>query len=228
MVQRTAAVMPLEVIKAGLLSSPVLHGDETGLRENGVLKWLHTVSSRALTYQFVPEKRGGVALRAAESLLPEYGGIVVHDCLRSYFSFANFLHGLCHAHLLRELQALVEGGSGWAQSFHELLLELYVASDSGRGTVSELSGYEARSEELLREGYREEPEPLREKGKGPLKRTKGRNLLGRLERYEESVLRFAREAEVPFTNNQAERDVRGAKVKQRVSGGFRASSGAAS
>ena len=228
MVQRTAAVMPLAVLQAGLLASPVIHCDETGLRENGVLRWLHTVSTADLTYQFVHEKRGGEALRSAESVLPEYRGIVVHDCWSSYFSFTEARHALCNAHILRELTALVEGGSEWAGALHELLLEMYVASGGGSSVITEMSRYEARYREILSAGEAEEPEPARVKTKGKLKRTKGRNLLERLQRYEEAVLRFAREALVPFTNNQAERDLRGAKVKQKVSGGFRAASGAAS
>lgn len=60
---------------------------------------------------------------------------------------------------------------------------------------------------------------------GP-KSSKGRNLLKRLTKLKTSVLAFARYAEVPFTNNRAERDLRPAKVKLKVSETFRYSPGA--
>jgi len=59
-----------------------------------------------------------------------------------------------------------------------------------------------------------------------LKRSKSRNLLERLIEYEEDVLRFMAEQEVPFTNNQGERDLRMTKVQQKISGCFRSESGA--
>lgn len=107
----------------------------------------------------------------------------------------------------------------------ELLMAMYRKSDYGKGIIAEIGKYEKSYDEILRVGETEEPPPERVKAKGKLKRTKGRNLLERLRKYKEAVLRFAKEEEVPFTNNQAERDLRPTKIKQKMNGGFRAESG---
>jgi transposase len=76
-------------------------------------------------------------------------------------------------------------------------------------------------------GERAEPPPIKIPGrKGRSKRTKGRNLVERLISKKEAVLAFAFNPEVPFTNNLAERDIRPAKVKQKVSNCFRTFKGA--
>jgi len=79
---------------------------------------------------------------------------------------------------------------------------------------------------LLREGLSMHPLPVQKPGRGRKKRGKARSLIRRLIRYHEAVWRFAHDSSVPFTNNQAERDLRMAKVKQKVNGGFRTESGA--
>ena len=58
------------------------------------------------------------------------------------------------------------------------------------------------------------------------KRTKAHNLLLRLERYEPDVLRFAHDLRVPFSNNQAEQDIRMVKLQQKISGCWRTHEGA--
>lgn len=65
-----------------------------------------------------------------------------------------------------------------------------------------------------------------QKKRGRLKRRTGHNLLLRLQNYRDDVLRFLHDPQVPFTNNEAERDLRMVKCKQKISGGFRTSTGA--
>ena len=67
---------------------------------------------------------------------------------------------------------------------------------------------------------------LGRKKKGRVARSKSRNLLERLRDYEEDVLCFMGNKVVPFTNNQGERDLRMAKVQQKISGCFRSWKGA--
>lgn len=229
MVNRTSEKMPMEAIKAEIEQAKVVHFDETGIKENGELKWLHTASTPKLTYQFVDQKRGKEAMRGEKSVLPKFTGIAVHDCWGSYFGFAEMKHAICNAHLLRELTGIIEHNeSKWGLKMKELLLEMYEKSESGKGIIKEIGKYKRKYERIISEAEKEEPPPEKVSGRGKRKRTKGRNLLERLKKHKEAVMLFAVETEVPFTNNQAERDIRPTKVKQKTSGGFRAESGSES
>jgi hypothetical protein len=112
-------------IKEHLLTSPVDHFDETGLRVGEKLHWLHNYSKEWCTYLFVHPKRGKKALDEALSLIPHGQGWAVHDCWASYFRYDQCLHAICVAHLLRELQALIEQISHWADRMRDLLLYAY-------------------------------------------------------------------------------------------------------
>ena len=207
--------------KSEILAQDIVHFDETGIRVNGKLHWLHTASTATHTHLFIHEKRGKNALESESSILKDFKGIAVHDCWSPYFKFDGMRHTLCGAHLLRELNNLVENDSLWANEMHQFLLDLYKTP------------YPSSANEQIRQHYHiilaqaeiEEPPPKPGK-RGRPKQSVGRNLLNRLKKYEVGVLAFAFETDVPFTNNQAERDLRGAKVKQKVSGCFRTQSGA--
>ncbi len=216
-----------DFIKAALQQSQVVHFDETGLRVEGNLHWLHTCSSEQYSYLFVDSHRGQKALRSEKSLLTEFTGWAVHDCLASYFTFTHCKHAVCGAHLLRELEALVETGSQWASSMKGLLLSLYEHSKQGKHKVHYLAYWQKLYEDFCQQGLREEPPPSKQSNKSKPKKTKGRNLLDRFLKYKEAVLAFAQYEIVPFTNNQAERDLRPAKGKLKVAGCFRTFSGAA-
>jgi len=219
------------VIQSKLRQRSVVHFDETGLRVEGALHWLHSASTAHYTDLLVHPKRGRLAMQAG--LLPHYVSTpdqprwAVHDCLASYFTFTGCRHAVCGAHLLRELRALEEQGRAWARSMRRYLLALYRMTDAGRSALSAPDQAKALRlyHKLLALAEAEEPEP-EPRARGRPKATKGRNLLNRLGKYEEAVLAFAFHEEVPFTNNQAERDVRPAKLKQKVSGCFRTLGGA--
>lgn len=218
-----------KAVKQGLLQSLVAHFDETGLRVAGQLHWLHVCCNRLFTYLFVHAKRGRKALQDVDSLLPDFKNWAIHDCYASYFKFTACIHGLCGAHILRELIALEEKGVIWASSLRRYLLTLYYMSNRGKGALDE----PARQKALLLFdkiwAYADQAEPPPEKppdGKGKPKATKGRNLLIRLKKHQAALLAFAFYEAVPFTNNQAERDLRPAKTKQKVAGSFRTLEGA--
>lgn len=219
-----------KVVRKNLFQSLVNHFDETGLRVQGSLHWLHVCCNGLFTYLFVHVHRGAKALEdAAVSILPGFKGWAVHDCWGSYFNFTDCLHALCGAHLTRELLALEEKGTVWATWFRRYLLTLYHLSEQGKGVLDI-----AQQEKAIRLfdkiwEYADKAEPPPEKpasGRGKPKSTKGRNLLARLKKHRSAALAYAFHAEVPFTNNQAERDLRPAKTKLKVAGSFRTLEGA--
>jgi len=107
-----AAALEAET-QAQLKQAEVAHFDETGLRVGGRLQWLHTASNARYTHLFVHEKRSEQAWRSAASVLPEFRGWAIHDHLAAYYRFTQAKHGACNAHILRELQGLMENGSAW-------------------------------------------------------------------------------------------------------------------
>lgn len=221
------ALDPVETtIKEALQNSPLIHVDETGLRVKGKLHWLHVACNQVFTYLFVHVKRGKIAIESDQSILATFSGWLIHDCWQSYFGLTNVRHGLCGAHLIRELQALLESGSQWAALMQTFLLDAYKASRDGPIALDQQVQWQSRYERICQDGLAQEPPP-QARPRGRPKQSKGRNLLNRLVEHQSAVLAFAFEVGVPFTNNQAERDLRPAKVKQKVSNCFRTETGAA-
>lgn len=208
--------------RASLREAATVHFDETGLRVEGQLHWLHTASTETYTHLFIHEKRGGDALNSETSVLKDFTGTAVHDCWSPYFNFKDARHVLCGAHLLRELAGLEESGSLWAGEMREFLFDLYKMPRPIRAKEEVRKHYHI----LLELAELEEPSPQPGK-RGKPKQSAGRNLLNRLRKHEDGVLAFALEPAVPFTNNQAERDLRPAKVKLKICGGFRTVEGGA-
>lgn len=218
-----------QVIKQNLLQSVVAHFDETGMRVAGKLHWLHTCCNQLYTYLFLHAKRGKKALLDTPSLLPDFKNWAIHDCWSSYFKFTDCQHGICGAHILRELTALEERDIIWALWFKRYLLTLYHLSDKGKSKLNEVLQQKALQlfDKIWNYADQIEPQPKKsQSGRGRPKGTKGRNLLIRFKEHKSAVLAFAFNIEVPFTNNQAERDLRPAKTKQKVAGSFRTFEGA--
>lgn len=218
-------------VKMELTKALLLHADETGINIGGKRKWLHVACNATLTWLMPHNKRGGEAIEDM-GVLPDYTSTLVHDHWKPYYQL-DCHHALCNAHHLRELErAWEQDNQQWAQTMKKLLLEINDAVDAAGGKLdtAKTDTYRERYRKLLKEAETECPPPdesKRKKGqRGRLKRSKARNLLERLLRYEEDVLRFMMESEVPFTNNQGERDLRMTKVQQKISGCFRSEQGA--
>lgn len=217
-----------ELIKQKILAAPVAHADETGARIAGKLHWGHDLVTELYTYFFVHEKRGRKALESSESITDQFIGTLIHDCWSSYFNLNCSGHGLCGAHLLRELKNLSDNHQRkWASQMHDLLMYAYQFSQNGRGILPDKKLKVVRKQfaKILAAANIEEPPPTINK-RGRPKKSKGRNLMDRLVQYEDYVLNFAIVENIPFTNNLAERDIRPWKTKLKVSGCFRTLDGA--
>ncbi len=214
-------------IKEQILLAKVAHADETGIRCNGVLQWLHVTSSNLFTYFFIHAKRGGLAIDSAKSILHDCKNYLMHDCWAPYFNLPKATHLICNSHLIRELQALIEQDSLWASTMQKFLLTLFETSKQQNLHKELIPKYIKEFHQICQQGFIEEPPPTPKNGRrGRIKKSKGRNLLERLSSNQDAILSFAFHEDIPFTNNQAERDLRTIKTKQKVSACFRAISGA--
>jgi transposase len=195
-----------EIVREALQQSRFLHVDETGVNIDGKRHWLHNASNDKWTLLFPHEKRGKEAMDEM-NILP---------------------HSLCNAHHDRELNAIIESEPDhkWPIMMKDFLLQMNDKVNESGNYLSrkEYRRYRQRYRNILQQGEIESPPPRKDPKnpkKGRIKKSKERNLLERFVNFEKDVLRFILVEYVPFTNNQGERDLRMAKVQQKISGCFK-------
>ena len=221
------AVIPVTQQLSSLVKqAAVKHLDETGLRIAGKTNWLHSASTETITWYRIATKR--------KDLEPLKGieGVVVHDHWKPYYQIPGVAHQLCNAHHLRELKALAEIDSeSWARSMKQLLCLANKYRNLYPQTIPKtiVTRLHKLYQSIIQRGlnfHLTQPPLARNGSRGRLKRRVGHNLLLRLQSFRSDVLGFLHQSEIPFTNNQAERDLRMMKCKQKISGCFRRADGA--
>jgi transposase len=214
-----------------LKSLPVLHVDETSDRVGTTNCWMHVVSTRLYTLIHASATRGEAAIDDA-GVLRGYTGVLVHDRLAMYFKLKRAKHGLCGAHLLRDLADVAEIATqtAWAAGLAALIIEINAACDHARRRGYRQLGLKARRtftqryDELVALGLAANNQPAHRKP-NPVER-RSFNLATAFATHKRSILRFMTDLQVPLTNNQAERDLRPSKLHRKISGCFRSQAGA--
>jgi transposase len=224
-----------ERIQELLAEAQVLHVNETGMRVTGIRQWLHVASTELLTLYSHHRKRGSQATDDMQ-ILPRFRGTMVHDFWASYFRYP-CRHALCNTHILRELKGISENyGQRWSEQLHDLIQEIKnevdgVREHSGSLSHQKTADFEGRFSLIIKEGMRENPIPdnaVLTIKRGRKKQSKAKNLLDRCQKFQMEILSFMHDLSIPFSNNQAERDIRMVKLQQKISGKFRSEDGAAS
>ncbi len=218
-------------IASQLGTEPLLHADESGVRGDGKLHWLHVVATSDYTWYAIHQKRGMDAIKE-QAILPRHKGVLIHDCWQPYWQL-ECQHALCNAHLLRELTYVKElTKQAWPKKMIDFLLNANKLCEAAREKQfafkpDDVAAFSTLYEEILREGEALHPAATKTGEKrGRVKQSVAFNLLSRLRQYSKAVLLFISDPTVPFTNNLGERAIRMPKVKQKISGCFRTIDGA--
>jgi transposase len=225
----------LDLAHEQIICSPVVHFDETGARVAGHGRWLHCASTDTLTFYALHDRRGTEGIDHA-GVMPNFRGIAVHDGWPQYRAYTAATHALCNAHHLRELLAVIEQNTdeqSWASQIDLLLRALHEEVKAAKAAGEDwldpllLAGYQAAYQQIIAAGNKRCPLSAIKTGKrGVIRQSPARNLLTRLDRDREHILRFAHDFRVPFDNNLVERDIRMIKIQQKISGSWRTTAGA--
>lgn len=213
------------IIAEKICQSEVAHFDESGADTDGRILWVHNSSTSEYTYQTISEKRGIDGIEE-NGVFPRFMGRAIHDCWLAYFRYRRMKHGVCCAHILRELRGIeeMEPDHTWPAKFRNLLLAMKSAKESAQAVGIDrlcdpmLDSFDERYDRIIALAETECPPPPQPAVKKPGRRKKGkeRALIERLRDLKDAVCLYVRDFIVPFDNNQAERDLRNIKSKVKI------------
>lgn len=227
----------LRATRDALRAAPLVHFDESGMRVAGSLHWLHSASTDKYSLFTVHPHRGTKGMNDM-GVLPHFTGVAVHDAWAPYDTYKNAIHRLCNAHLLRELQAVIDiataitaitapGTWCWATQVTDGLLELKDLAEHAQaaGAEPDPTAVAAHTRLIRNAAVIAAADHTHDTRLGKLA-AKHRALARRIRDRHGDYLAFATDPAIPFDNNPAEREIRMPKLRQKVSGCQRTLTGA--
>lgn len=218
----------LPVIAGRIAAAPVAHFDETGMRTDGRLAWLHSASTPTDVLLAVHPKRGTAAMDAI-GILPQFRGVAVHDAWAPYDTYTDVIHALCNAHALRELIYVTDTATGQVADLADQAisalrqLNRLIGTAHTPGDAPDEANL-AHHLHVLRSAVVLGAQATAARA-SKLER-KHHALFVRLRDRRDDYLRFVTNPAVPFDNNPGEQTIRMPKLRVKVSGSMRTLTGA--
>ena len=213
-------------IQNELMNALVLHVDESPIKINSEQYYLHNISDGKHTLQYVTKHRSQDDIDEF-GFLKEYKGIIVHDHYKMYYNYGAD-NAECNVHVLRYLNAVSEfTNHTWSKELHDLLLDMkkkkeeYIKEGKENLEDEEYESFKSKYLQILSKAKEERKKDLSTNAY----KKEEINLINRLVKYCRNHLLFLKKFFVPFSNNRAESDLRGIKIKQKT-GKFRSIEGA--
>jgi transposase len=198
----------------------LLHVDETVARAEGASKYLHVACNEAFTAMHVGGR--SAADIDAGGVLDGFSGVLVRDGYAGYQHLVDAQHAWCGAHTLRDLKSVHDADPDAQVGADSMATALSMALQATK--AARAAGHTQLDPEqvsFLRSCYAGAIAQIREDNTAAATGLQQRalTLADRFDNHRDMILRFLHDLAVPFSNNQAERDIRPTKVKQRNSGG---------
>jgi hypothetical protein len=213
----------IDALKTQARASPILHGDETTWRENGVNGYIWAFSTpgeTAVRYYEYDHSRGQAVLKRV--LGGKFAGHLVSDFYCGYNEYAG-KHQRCWTHLLRDLHEL--------KAAHEQQADVLEWAQSVRALYDEAQAWLASERQASQAARESEYVELTSRSHAlGLSYAKAKShpccaLAKRLLRHEDELFQFVLVAGLSADNNLAERSIRGLVVIRKISGGSRSDEG---
>ncbi len=212
-------------LESSLLNQAVVATDATTVTVNGGQNYIRNFSTDETVVYHAMNSKSMESLREI-GFLNQYSGLLVHDHETALYHFGTG-HAECNVHIIRYLRKNTEEtGNTWSDEMISLLCDMnktrkkLIEQETTCFSEGELKEYEQKYQELIIKGRSENKKTSHKYAKSDEK-----TLLNRMEKYMDNHLLFLHDFSVPFENNLSERDLRKAKNRQKMAGGFRKESG---
>jgi hypothetical protein len=219
LVQRVGRTLEPEYqqLAVQLRQSAVVHADETSWWVGGPGWWLWVFCTPAMTLYVVVQSRAAAVAR--DVLKEGFAGVLVSDCLAIYDDL-NPLQHKCYSHHLKAVseacQAHPQGGEGYLLQMQALLRTALWLKALQAGAPPERFEVCRRNLGLRAAALLDSPRAQRQE----------EQVRRRLWKQRDHLFTFLERADVPATNNLAERQLRPAVIARKISCGNKTLKGA--